>query len=379
MLAAGHRGGAPAGEIYLDWNATKPPLPAVVTAIGEALAEAWGNPASVHGTGRRARARIEDAREALASLLEVDARDVLFTSGGTEANNLALHAAVGLATSRLEHPSVVRVAERLEAAGRPVAWLPVGPDGRIDVDTVTEALSQIPNNSTVAVAAVNHETGVIQPIRELAQKAWSLGARLHVDAVQAVGKVEPRLYVTADSLVIAAHKIRGPKGVGALVWRGGGPPQTLLVGGAQERGLRPGTQDAAACSGFRVAIDHARQGPARYAALAPQRDRVEAALLRRGQRNGDQHRRAPHVANVSVDDWRGDELVAAMDLEGVRISSGSACSAGTAEYSPVVTAMVGAERARRAVRISLGEPTRAEDIDRVLAVLHRLLDNGGAV
>ena len=366
------------GEVYLDWNATAPPLPAVTEAVAAALREAWGNPASVHGTGRRARAAVEDARDALAALLGVDARDVIFTSGGTEANNLGLAGACGLATSRLEHPSVVRVAEQLEAAGAPVAWLPVTRGGLLDVDGVTAALEHLPRRSTVAVAAVNHETGVIQPLSEVARCAWNAGARLHVDAVQAVGKVDPAVYAEADSLVVAAHKIRGPKGIGALVWRGGGPPRPVLVGGAQERGLRPGTQDAAACAGFRVAIEHARGGPARYERLAAQRDRLEAALLVRGQRNGDPDRRAPHVTNVSVDGWLGDELVVALDLEGVRVSSGSACSAGTAEPSPVVTAMVGAERARRAVRISLGETTRPDEIDRVLAALARVLDNGGA-
>ncbi len=363
-------------EIYLDWNATAPPLPAVAGAVAETLREAWGNPASVHAAGRRARARVEDAREALASLLEVDARDIVLTSGGTEANNLALDGAVGLATSRLEHPSVVRVAERLEAGGRPVVWLPVTPAGLVDLDAVAGALGRLPRGSTVAVAAVNHETGVIQPISDLASRVWSEGAWLHVDAVQAVGKLAPDYYAGADSLAVASHKVRGPKGVGALVWRGGGAPRPVLVGGAQERGLRPGTQDAAVCAGFRVAIEHARTGPERYAALTVQRDRLETVLTARGQRNGDADR-VPHVTNVSVDEWNGDELVAALDLEGIRISSGSACSAGTAEPSPVVTAMVGVERARRAVRVSLGETSRSDEIDRVLAALGRLLDNTG--
>ena len=368
----------PEGETYLDWNATTPPLPEVLAVMARVWDGAWGNPASVHGAGRRARAEVEAARDALAGLLDADPRDVVFTSGGTEANNLGLRGAVGLATSRLEHPSVTRVAERLEAEGIPVEWLPVSAAGQVDVDFVVPALDRLPPGSTVAVAAVNHETGVIQPVAEVARAAWTAGARIHVDAVQAIGKLEPSTFRQADSLVVAAHKIRGPKGIGALLWRGGLPPSPVLVGGAQERGLRPGTQDAAVCAGFRVAVERAREAPRRYAGLAASRDRIEAFLLEWGQLNGDRTLRAPHVTNVSIDDWRGDELVAALDLEGIRISSGSACSAGTAEPSPVVAAIAGVERARRAVRISLGETTSAQDVDRVLAALARVLDNGRA-
>ncbi len=361
-------------EIYLDWNATGPPLPAVVASIASAMQQAWGNPASVHGAGRRARAQIEATRESLADLLGSDPRDVVFTSGGTEANNLALQGAIGLATSRLEHPSVTRVAERLEAGGVPVAWLAVTREGWVDPDSLGPALQGLPRGSVVAVSAVNHETGVIQPLQALAQRAWTAGARLHVDAVQALGKLEPSEFSHADSLSVAAHKIRGPKGIGALVWHGAGL-RPVLVGGGQERGLRPGTQDAALCAGFAAAIDHARSSPAAYLELAGARDRIEAQLLRCGQRNGTPEPRVPHVANVSVDEWSGDELVAALDLEGIRISSGSACSAGTAEPSPVIQAMQGADRARRAIRISLGEPLGSTQMVRVLAVLGRLLDN----
>jgi cysteine desulfurase len=248
----------------------------------------------------------------------------------------------------------------------------------VDPLAVEAAVRDLPAGSTVSVAAVNHEIGVIQPVLDMARRVWTAGARIHVDAVQALGKLPPPAFAPADSIAVAAHKIRGPKGVGALVWRSGAPPRPVLVGGAQERGARPGTQDAAMCAGFRIALEHARETPARYLELELLRDRIEARLLERGQRNGDQHSRVPHVTNVSVDDWSGDELVAALDLEGVRVSSGSACSAGTAEPSPVVTAVAGIERARRAVRMSLGETTSPAEIDRVLAVLTRVLDNGRA-
>ena len=371
-MSAGERAGT---EIYLDWNATTPPLPEVTAAMNEAAERHWANPSSVHGAGRRARGRVEDAREAVAGLVGVEARDVVLTSGGTEANNLALQGVVGLAASRIDHPSVTRVAEHLEARGTPVAWLPVTRDGAVDIEGVGPALARLPPQSTVALAAVNHETGVRQPVREVARHVWSAGARLHVDAVQAIGKLAPSQYNCADSLALAAHKIRGPKGIGALVWRTGPPFRPVLLGGAQERGLRPGTQDAVACVGFRIAAEHARTTPTRYEELAVERDRLETMLLRRGQRNGDPLRRVPHVSNVSIDGWVGDELVAALDLEGVCVSSGSACSAGTAEPSPVVTEMVGEGRARRAIRFSLGETTTSDQIDRVLAVLGRLFDN----
>ena len=361
-------------EIYLDWNATTPPHPDVLAAMVRAWESGWGNPASVHGVGRRARAVVEAVREQIARTLSVEGRDVVLTSGGTEANNLALQGVCGLATTRLEHPSVTRVAEALALRGVPVVWIPATPGGQVDVDGVGPALAQLPRGSTVALAAVNHESGVIQPVREVARAAWTAGARIHVDAVQALGKLPPNEYLHGDSYAVAAHKLRGPKGVGALAWRGGAAPRPVLLGGAQERGLRPGTQDAVTAAGFGAAIARVAEGPERYQELATLRDRLEQGLRDFGRSNGDAAVRAPHVLNVSFLGWRGDELVAALDLEGIRVSSGSACSAGTAEPSSVVAAMLGVERARSAVRFSLGETTTAEEIDEVLAVCHQVLD-----
>jgi cysteine desulfurase len=359
-------------EIYLDWNATTPLLPAALTAMHEVAQQGWGNPASVHGAGRRARAVLEETREALAQLISVHPRDVLLTSGGTEANNLALHQVVGLTTSRMEHPSVVRVAEALAQRGVPVSWLPVPSEGAVDPDSVAAALRELPSGSAVAVAAVNHETGIVQPIEEVARVAHELGAWLHVDAVQALGKVSVTPLAVADSVAVAAHKIRGPKGIGALAWRGLHAPKPLLLGGSQERGLRPGTQDAALAAGFRVALGWAQGWAARQARLSTLRDQLEAALLRFGERNG-QGPRVAHVSNVSFAGWRGAELAAALDLEGVRVSSGSACSAGTSEPSVVIAAMLGPERATQSVRFSLGELTREDEIAQVISVLSRVV------
>lgn len=362
----------PADEIYLDWNATTPLLPEALAAMHEVAQHSWGNPASVHGAGRRARAVLEETREAIALQLGVHPRDVLLTGGGTEANNLALHQVTGLVTSRLEHPSVVRVAEALAARGVPVCWLAVGPSGCVAADSVGQALQSMPPNSAVAVAAVNHETGVIQPIVEIAEVVHRAGAWLHVDAVQALGKTDSEPLRVADSIVIAAHKIRGPKGIGALAWRGARAPKPLLVGGSQERGLRPGTQDAALAAGFAVALGWAQRWPERQPRLAALRDRLEGALRVFGEVNGNGPRVA-HLSNLSFTGWRGAELAAALDLEGLRVSSGSACSAGTSEPSAVITAMLGPERAAQSLRFSLGELTREDEVVRAISMVSRVV------
>ena len=305
--------------------------------------------------------------------MHVDARDVVFTSGGTEANNLALHSAVGMALSRTEHPSVVRVAEALESRGVPVEWVAVTAGGRLPVDALEASLRRLPAGSVAAVSAANHETGVIQPLPEIARAVHASGGRLHVDAVQAVGKLEASHWRGADTIAVSAHKIRGPKSIGALAWRSGAVPRPLLRGGAQQRGLRAGTLDAALCAGFEVAARWATESVALYASLRDLRDRWEAAVTEWGTVNGAEEPRLPHVSNVSLSGWLGDELVAALDLEGVCVSSGSACSAGSSEVSPVVEEMLGRERARTAIRVSLGDETSAADVDRAIDALHRVL------
>lgn len=350
----------PIRGIYLDWNATTPPHPGVLAAMAAAAERAWGNPSSVHAEGRRARAVLEGLREAVAAALGYDARDVLITSGGTEANNLAIARASALVTSRLEHPSIIAVAERLQSQGRRVYWLDVPASGRLEANLLDSIDCSPVDGAWLAIGAANHETGVIQPIQELVPLAHARGIRVHVDAVQAFGKVVIPGLDQADSVAIAAHKIRGPKGIGALAFRGA-PPPPLLVGGSQERGLRPGTVDAVSAAGFWAAVDLARDAPARWADLAALRDGFERRFAGIATVNGTAPR-LPHVSNLSFAERRGDELVAALDLLGVRVSSGSACSAGTAEPSPVITAMVGKERAIGAVRVSLGEDVTSEQV-----------------
>lgn len=363
--------------VYLDWNATTPLHADVLEAMEATAREAWANPSSVHRAGRRARAVIESARESVALLAGVDPRDVVLTSGATEANNLALRGAGALVTSRIEHPSVVRVAEALSREGRLVRWVPVPVTGRIDPGDVEAALEGLPSGFVVALMAANHETGVVQPVAEVFELVRRQGGRLHVDAAQAAGKVESALWATGTSVSLAAHKIRGPKGIGALVLREGAPPSPVVLGGAQERGIRPGTLDPVTASGFGAAARRARDsGPQSYARLAPLRDRFEAAVGGQALRNGDGVERLPHVSNLSFRDWRGDELVAALDLEGICVSSGSACSAGTHEPSPVIAAMLGEGRAESAVRVSLGGDTTDAEIERAIRVALRVIARG---
>ncbi|MFO0555471.1 MAG: cysteine desulfurase family protein [Polyangiaceae bacterium] len=374
--------------LYLDWNASAPLAPEVVLAMRDALDTAWANPASVHGPGRTARAAVERARRATAAFLHLDLRDVVLTSGGTEANNLAVRGALARLTrdtgrpargvvSAIEHPSVLRAFEAAQRDGVEVTTLPPDSTGRVPPEALEALLRDRDNSSTlVSVQAVNHETGVVQPIAEIAQIAASAGAKLHVDAVQAAGKLDRASWADADLITITAHKLRGPKGIGALATRCGIKLAPVLVGGAQERGLRPGTQDPLAAVGFEAALVRARSGPDRYARLAPLRAELEAGLVELGGVvNGAGAPRAPHVTNVSFHArrWLGPELVAALDLEGVAVSSGSACSAGTAEPSPVIAASFGPERAASAVRVSLGDDATELDVVEALRVFSRVL------
>lgn len=355
--------------IYLDWNATSPPLPEVIDAVTQASLHSWGNPSSSHSIGTRARRDLEDARERVASLMGRHPFDVIFTSGGTEANNLAIRAHLSrvdhVLCSRIEHPSVVRVVEAAEADHH-VHWIPVDHRGVVGPDLVAHHLHEAKAPAVVLIQSVNHETGVIQPVEPIVRIAHEHGALVHVDAVQAVGKLDGRPWRDADTVTLTAHKIRGPKGIGALVGGSCQGLRPLLLGGPQERKLRPGTVASPLAVGFGVAASWALRSPARYDAIRVLRDALEHALIRLGaRRNGDEPR-APHVTSVSFDDLRGDELVAALDVEGVCVSSGSACSSSSAEASPVVAAMLGRRRSAGAVRVSLGDETTGEQIDRAI-------------
>lgn len=355
---------------YLDWNATAPLLPEAAQAMQAASEHAWGNPMSVHAAGRAARALLEESRERIAQRLDVSSRSIVFVSGGTEANNWGLGEEAVIITSRLEHPSITRAAEARAKAGARVCWVEVESDGRLSLPGLERALITHPR-ATVAVMAVNHETGVVQPLASVAELVRRYQGRLHVDAVQWCGKAPLSELRDFDTLSIAAHKLGGPKGIGALVFRGRAPPGPLR-GGAQERGLRPGTQDAVLAAGFAAAVEVCHERMAERLRLGPLRDRLEAAMADHAVVNG-HGPRLPHVSNLSFTRRSGPELVAALDLLGVCASSGSACSAGTPEPSEVISAMHGSERAHSAVRFSLGVTTTEADIERAISALHFLL------
>ncbi len=360
---------------YLDWNATAPLAAEALAAMVASAAVAGANPSSVHGAGRRARRIVEDLREELARILDASPHDVVFTGSGTDANNLAVRSAFVdepgvLVVSRLEHPSVTRVAEALEREGRArVAWVRVLPSGIASVEDIA-AFVRAGGVRLVALQAVNQETGVAQPVPEVHALCMEHGVPLHVDAVQAMGRTTLPLLGTTRAL--AAHKFQGPKGIGVLVASCGHTLHPVVVGGAQERGLRPGTLDPMAAAGMLAALrrlDACRQG---FEGQGARRDRLEAAIVDAfpgSTPNGDPARRLAHVSSVAMEGVEGAELVAALDVEGVGISSGSACSAGTLEPSPVIEAMHDGGRARRSVRLSLGPATSDHDVEHAVRAI----------
>ncbi len=379
-----------APRLYFDWNATTPPLRAAIEAMLAAYEGAWGNPSSVHAEGRAAKARLEEARAEIAALVGARPLDLVLTSGGTEASNLAVASPFddgqgAMVLAPLEHASIVTLARALGRRGVDVRFAKVRRSGEVDVDDVARLVAEVRNLRLVAIQAVNGETGIVQPYEAIAALAHARGAVVHVDAIQAVGRIdapEGGWLAHADTVSLAAHKIRGPKGIGALATRPGHPLRPLLLGGSQERGLRPGTQDAALAAGFALAARAAREGLAAYRAIVPLRDDFERGLLSLGSgarvaRNGSGPRVA-HVVNVSFDGWTSPELVAALDLEGLAASGGSACHAGVPEPSATLSAMWGEHagetwRLAAPVRFSLPPWTTAEDVERALALVRRVV------
>lgn len=372
---------------YLDWNATAPMRQSVRSAMAEAFG-LIGNPSSVHAEGRHARARIEEARNAVAALADADPRGVIFTSGGTEANALALAPIGGDAVclcylSAVEHPSVL-------AAGRftknTLRSLPVTADGVIDLEALADALAdpQVQGNGqpfTVSVMVANNETGAIQPVSDVASAVKDRGGRFHTDAVQAAGKIELRMSeLGAQSLSLSAHKFGGPKGVGALICDEPVRSKVLPLwqGGGQEQKKRSGTENVAGIIGMGVAAAEARAELNRAGEIAAKRDRLERDIRLRAPEAvilAEKAARLPNTSSFAVPGMRGETVVIGMDLAGVAISSGSACASGKAEQSHVLKAMrLDPAVAEGAVRVSIGRDTTDAEIDHFLAVWARLYD-----
>ncbi|QBS38001.1 cysteine desulfurase [Thermaerobacter sp. FW80] len=375
-----------AGRVYLDHAATTPLRPEVRQRMVEVLGEAWGNPSSLHAEGRAARAVVDQARIQVAELLGCRPREVVFTSGGTEADNLALKG-VALAhrdrgrhivTTAVEHPAVLEACAALERQGFEVTRVPVDGDGRVDPERVLAALR--PDTILVSVMLVNNEVGTIQPVAEIAAAARARGVLVHTDAVQAAGVLPLDVEALGvDLLSLSAHKIGGPKGAGALYVRAGTQLLPLLDGGGQERRLRSGTENTAAIAGFGVAAElAARECRDRAARLARLQRRLEEGIRARipdARIHGAGAPRAPHITNVGLPGVTADTVLIQLDLEGIAASSGSACSAGTPEPSHVLQAMgLSADEAFRAVRFSLGDGNTEADVDRVLEVLPRVME-----
>ena len=368
-------------DVYLDYNATAPVRPEAQRAIAEVLAHVHGNPSSTHAFGAAARAALARARKQVADALGAAPESIVFTSGATEANNTVLrHAARGapgpdvhLVTCATEHPSVLEEVRALAAAGCRVTVLPVDRDGRLDADRFSEALS--PGTRLASVMWANNETGVIQPIAELARRAAARGVPFHTDAVQALGKLPLALSILPlDYASFSAHKLGGPKGVGALYVRPGAELEPLLRGGSQERGRRPGTENVPGSVGFGAACAAASgelaQAHARHERLRERLwDGIQKALPD-AVRNGAREQTLAHTLNISFAGASGEALVEALDLEGIAVATGAACHAGSTEPSHVLSAMgLSAALGASAIRFSLGPGIDDAAISRVLDVL----------
>lgn len=354
-------------SVYLDHNATAPIRPEALDAITAALA-AGGNPSSVHAVGRAARARMELARSQVGKLIGAPASTVVFTSGGTEANALAIESAVGggsrrLLVSAIEHDAVLETAK---ASGALVELLPVRGDGRLDLEALADRLGgwdAADGRPFVALMLANNETGVIQPVAEAAVLVREAGGWLHVDAVQAAGRIAlDSRALGADTLAISSHKLGGPGGAGALTF---GPRANLvrrLHGGGQERGRRAGTENVAGLAGFGAAAEAALRDLDAAAAQAVWRDAAEAALVAAGAvAIGGQAPRLPNTLSIAAPGFPAELQVMTLDLAGVMVSAGSACSSGKVKASHVLLAMGLDQFAGAAIRVSGGWSTEARD------------------
>ncbi len=374
-------------KVYLDHNATTPLHPEVLAAMLPHLAERFGNPSSLHAWGQEARQALEGARTTVARALGASDKDtIVFTAGGTEADNLALLGAASAQQSRgrhlivsaVEHHAVLNSAAALARHGFEVTRLPVDAQGLLDPDDVRRAI--LPDTTLVSLIHGNNETGVLFPIARVGQICREARVTFHTDAVQSFGKLPLDVEaLCVDLLSLSGHKIHGPKGVGALYIRRGTTMLPLLYGGAQERSRRAGTENVAAAVGLAWAAELSLAGQEGTAKrMADLRDRLELGLMAALPgvlRNGHPTERLPHTANLAFAGVEAESLILALDLQGVAVSSGAACSSGSLEPSHVLEAMgLPRERVEGSVRFSLGRGTTPEEIGRVLEILPPIVE-----
>ncbi len=370
-------------RVYLDHNASTPLHPEALDAMLPYLTERFGNPSSVHGFGREAREGLDAAREQIASFLRVSKEEIIFTSGGTESDNLAVKGVAAgrrgghIVTSSIEHHAVLRTCQALEQQGFTVTYLPVDGDGLVDPDGVRRALRA--DTILLTIMHANSEVGTVQPVEEIGRVARERGIPFHVDAVQTFGKLPLDLDALGiDLLSFSSHKIYGPKGVAGLYVRRGTKMVSIQHGGEHERRRRAGTENVAGIVGFGKAVEvRARDMAAEAVRLTALRDRLWEGVNARVPEvrlNGHPTRRLPGTCNMSFHRVESESIVLGLDLKGVGVSAGSACTSGNVEPSYVLVAMgVPIPWAMGAVRCSLGRGTSAEDIDYVVESIEPLV------
>ena len=362
-------------RIYLDNNATTQVHPEVLSILDDTLRNVYGNASSIHKEGQTARQVIEDARDSVARLIGATAREIVFTSGGTESNNAAIFGAAGapgihhIVTTAVEHPSVAEPIAELARRGHEVTVIPPTRDGAVDARAVVDAIRK--DTRLVAVMLANNETGIIQPVAEVARAARDRGVHIHCDAVQGAGKIDIDVgSLSVDTLSLSAHKMHAPKGIGALYVRRGTSMQAHLLGGAQERRRRAGTENVPLAAAFGVAATLASDAKPR-AEVRALRDRFEALLASLDVTiNGARAERLPNTSSVMFRGGDAEGIVIALDLSGIAASTGLACSSGRVEPSKTLLAMgLTAEEAKSTVRFSLSRFTTPIEIDAVVAAL----------
>jgi cysteine desulfurase len=364
--------------VYLDNNATSPLLPEVFEAMKPYFLERFGNASSIHQQGQQARGVVEHAREQVAELVNCRPAEIVFTSGGTEGDNLALFGMLKpgehVITSAVEHHAVLNSCKRLEEIGCEVTYLPVDGHALVDPNDVRRAIR--PSTRLVSVIFANNETGVLQAVNEIGKIAAEADVYFHTDAVQAAGKVPIDVKeIRCDLLTLTAHKMHGPQGAGALYVRKGTMLQPMFFGGRHERSRRAGTENLPSIVGLGKATEIARQGftDGSVERMAALRDRLERAIFENIDQvgvNSGGAPRVPNTTNIVFDCLEGEAMVIALDLKGLSVSTGAACSSGAIEPSHVLTAMgLAPDRARASLRFSLGKHNTSDDIDFALQLI----------